>query len=130
MTRTRSKSLKNKFNMLVEQLDREGLIRLDQFEGLQLTPSENSHLTDIFNKASLSDPNASGGDIHIDRKLFESSFQNTKDYLNRSYEASVKSPAVKACLVDPLIANGTKWILFNPRLEAHLTTVSLALEEA
>ncbi|VVB12720.1 unnamed protein product [Arabis nemorensis] len=87
MTRTKSKSLENKFSMFVEQLDREGLIRLDQFEGLQLTPSENSHLTDIFNNVSLSDPNASGAD-------------------------------------------GTKWILFNLRLEARLTTDSLALEEA
>ncbi|VVA97271.1 unnamed protein product [Arabis nemorensis] len=66
----------------------------------------------------------------MDRKLFESSFQNTKDHIQKPYQTLRKGSEVKTCPVDPLIANSTKWILFKPSHEAHLTMVSLALEEA
>ncbi|VVB10961.1 unnamed protein product [Arabis nemorensis] len=63
--------------MFVDQLDREGLIMLDQFEGLQLTPSESSHLMDIFNKVPLPDADAPRSDQPMDRKISDSSFQKT-----------------------------------------------------
>ncbi|VVB11621.1 unnamed protein product [Arabis nemorensis] len=67
--------------MFVNQLEREGLILLDQFEELQLTPSESSDLTGLFNKVSLPDPDVRVHDLPMDRKVFESSFQNTKDHI-------------------------------------------------
>ncbi|VVB15250.1 unnamed protein product [Arabis nemorensis] len=102
MTRTRNKSQEKQLNIFVDHLDRERLIMLDhQFEGLQLTPSESSHLMDLFNQVPQPGHGVPRGDPPMDPKLFESTSQNTQDHVKQTYRSTRKGPAVKACPVDP-----------------------------
>ncbi|CAL9219068.1 unnamed protein product [Arabidopsis halleri] len=128
MTRTRSKGLEKKFNIFLEQLEREGLIPLDQFEAIRLTSSESSQLKVVLNEVPPTTQDDPGDEPHTKLKLSESTFRSTKDLPEISYKSPDMGRTASVCLVDSLINNEAKWALFTPKLEAHLSTCSLVLE--
>ncbi|CAH8263788.1 unnamed protein product [Arabidopsis lyrata] len=128
MTRTRSKGLEKKFNIFVEQLEREGLIPLDQFEAIRLTSSESSQLKAVLNEVPPTTPDDPGDEPHTKLKLSESNFRRTKELPEINYKSPDMGRTASVCLVDSLINNEAKWALFTPKLEVHLRTCSLVLE--
>ena len=113
----------------MEQLEHEGLIILGQFEDFHLKPLESSDLKPMLNRVSLSAQDTSGTEPYVESKLIESSFQNFRDHLIRPSQSLDRGPTVDAYLMDSILSENVKWDLLKPKREAHLSTVSLSLED-